>query len=508
MLELWERRSELDLVGYEIDVHTGSWLDPASTIGGGADSFYEYMLKGYILFGDPDLLQMYRASRRAIKRHMADPYHLHITAHYQTGLPRTGRMDALGAFYPGLLVLAGDVAAAKASFDAYYLMMLKHGGNVLAEAVDTDTKTLLSAGYNLRPELVESAYHLYQATQDPLYLRVGEQVLRGIEEKCRTACGFAVLAHAADGSSKGDQMESFLLSETLKYLYLLFAPDHWINRMDANAVFSTEAHLLAVPRGLEPAWPLRRAFRCALGSERSSGERLLQHWRTALRTAGADDYRRLWSAAAPWTQPQTPVLGLEATDEAVPCGEAMLMFTTAHGLSRHDNVTVRAWPSLDQPAWRVALLGGALSVGGDAEVFLIEGASPADPQHSKMVGRSGTGALIAFSRRILRSLTRSAGILRLDALTQKCTCWAYPILQDGTESAQAGLLLAHGLQSIEVQFTEPLLATLSVPDILGLFGAAERAEVKYNGLPVLNLRLLKLPEDVYERLVARVGSAR
>ena len=40
------------------------------------------------------------------------------------------------------------------------------------------------------------------------------------------------------------QMDSFFLSETLKYLYLLFDPDNFLNR--GNYVFTTEAHPLPV----------------------------------------------------------------------------------------------------------------------------------------------------------------------------------------------------------------------------------------------------------------------
>jgi mannosidase alpha-like ER degradation enhancer 2 len=39
---------------------------------------------------------------------------------------------------------------------------------------------------------------------------------------------------------KADRMESFLFGETLKYLYLIFAPETVINFEDV--VFTTEAH--------------------------------------------------------------------------------------------------------------------------------------------------------------------------------------------------------------------------------------------------------------------------
>ncbi|CAL8069973.1 unnamed protein product [Calicophoron daubneyi] len=43
-------------------------------------------------------------------------------------------------------------------------------------------------------------------------------------------------------------MESFFLSETLKYLYLLFDEDNPVNRNELDYVFSTQGHLFPVQR--------------------------------------------------------------------------------------------------------------------------------------------------------------------------------------------------------------------------------------------------------------------
>lgn len=241
MKEIWKRRSAKNLIGYEIDIKSGEWLDPASTIGAGSDSFYEYLLKGYIMFGDKDFLQMFDASMKAINDQMLDQYHVfYKTVHFKTGYLRTDRIDALGAFYPGLQVLRGDIDNAKRAFDGYYLMFRKHGG-FLPECVSVDHRVTLGPSYNLRPELAESAYYLHQATKDPFYLRVGAEILEAIDRFCRTRCGFAVIDDLFRGSL-GDRMESFFLSETLKYLYLLFSPDHWVNKLTTAAVFSTGIH--------------------------------------------------------------------------------------------------------------------------------------------------------------------------------------------------------------------------------------------------------------------------
>lgn len=48
---LWGRRSDLDLVGNTINVNTGQWIHGVSSTGAGIDSFFEYILKSYVLLG-------------------------------------------------------------------------------------------------------------------------------------------------------------------------------------------------------------------------------------------------------------------------------------------------------------------------------------------------------------------------------------------------------------------------------------------------------------------------
>ena len=47
-------RTPLDLVGTSIDVALGQWNNRLGGTGAGADSFYEYLLKAYVLFGKSD----------------------------------------------------------------------------------------------------------------------------------------------------------------------------------------------------------------------------------------------------------------------------------------------------------------------------------------------------------------------------------------------------------------------------------------------------------------------
>ncbi|KAJ2226932.1 hypothetical protein GGH97_006583, partial [Coemansia sp. RSA 475] len=97
--------------------------------------------------------------------------------------------------------------------------------------------------YLLRPEFIESTYYLYRATQDPFYLDVGEMILTDLNALMRTSCGFTamhdVLTHTLE-----ERMDSFVLSETFKYLYLLFDEENPLHKLDNNFVFTTEGHVL------------------------------------------------------------------------------------------------------------------------------------------------------------------------------------------------------------------------------------------------------------------------
>jgi mannosidase alpha-like ER degradation enhancer 2 len=64
-------------------------------------------------------------------------------------------------------------------------------------------------------------------------------MLESIREHTRTDGGYAALEDVVT-KERADAMESFFLAETLKYAYLLFAPDDTI---DFEAViFNTDAH--------------------------------------------------------------------------------------------------------------------------------------------------------------------------------------------------------------------------------------------------------------------------
>ena len=242
VVELNQRQSKIGLVGSEIDVETGAWSDPTSGIMGGIDSYYEYLLKASILFGDQDCARMWAESRKAIDRYLADrrPDGLWFGyADMNTGARRQTFYGALDAFYPALLVLGGDTKEARDLQESSYRMWRLAG--VEPEQFDYAKTEITAPNYELRPEIIESNYYLYHATHDPRYLAMGKTYFDALLKYCRTDEGYAALADVRTKKKK-DSMESFFFAETLKYLYLLYAPESTLS-FD-SVIFNTEAHPL------------------------------------------------------------------------------------------------------------------------------------------------------------------------------------------------------------------------------------------------------------------------
>jgi ER degradation enhancer, mannosidase alpha-like 2 len=242
LVQLHQRRSKIGLVGEEIDVETGAWVSPASHVGGGIDSYYEYLLKCSLLFGDGDCGRMWRDSRRALDKRLADDAPTGLwygQVDMTTGKRTATDFGALHAFLPAVLALGGDRGRARRLQASAYRMWNLHG--IEPEVIDYRTMKVTHPGYQLRPEIMESAYVLHRSTKDPQYLEMGKTFFDGLVAHCRTDAGYTVLKDVTT-KEKGDLMPSYFLAETLKYLYLLFASDETMDLK--KVVFNTEAHPL------------------------------------------------------------------------------------------------------------------------------------------------------------------------------------------------------------------------------------------------------------------------
>jgi glycosyl hydrolase family 47 len=242
VVETFKRRSLLGLVGESINVETGAWTSADSHISGGIDSYYEYLWKCWLLFGDKDCRDMWDASMPAINKYLADEIRGELWyghADMQKGERTKTEYGALDAFFPALLALSGDLErAGRLQISSFKMWNLY---SVEPETIDYKTMRVLSGSYRLRPEIVESAYYLYHYTRDGKYRRMGEKMFDDIVRYCRTDSGYAALADVVT-KQQLDEMESFVMAETFKYFYLLFAPPETL-QFD-KVIFNTEAHPL------------------------------------------------------------------------------------------------------------------------------------------------------------------------------------------------------------------------------------------------------------------------
>lgn len=242
LTELYKRRSSIGLVGQSIDVNTGKWTSSRSHLGGLIDSYYEYLYKCWRLFGDEDCKEMWLKSIESLNTYLPDTVNGNLwyaRVDMNTGKKILQRWGGLEAFFPGLLAYSGDIERARRIQRSNYYMWTYFG--IEPESFNYSNDTILYNGYPLRPEIIESAYYLYRTTGDTLYQEMGRTFYASLKKYCRAENGYAELDDVVTKKQR-DMMESFFLAETMKYLYLLFAPPETI---DLNTtVFNTEAHPL------------------------------------------------------------------------------------------------------------------------------------------------------------------------------------------------------------------------------------------------------------------------
>jgi mannosidase alpha-like ER degradation enhancer 2 len=158
-------------------------------------------------------------------------------ADMNTGKRIRTQFGSLDAFFPAVLALSGDIPRATQLEDSCLTMWNRYG--IEPEPFDYATAEAVSPEYLLRPEIIESAYYLYHFTRNEKYLSMGKMFFDSLRAYCRTDAGYAELTSVVT-KAKADRMESFFLAETLKYLYLLFAPSETLDF--ENVIFNTEAH--------------------------------------------------------------------------------------------------------------------------------------------------------------------------------------------------------------------------------------------------------------------------
>jgi len=251
----------------EVDKEIPQFKNHHVSYGALGDSFYEYLGKLYIQSGrtNPMYRRMYDECMNGLIKHLLQysyPSGMAFIAE-TSGLQPVqlhNKFDHLVCFAPGMLALNAEgpthdlhMRIAKELMYTCYQLYRQQPTGIAPEIVmfnnnakDTTQKndfTVQSPKYILRPETIESLFVLYRKTGDVKYRRWGYDIWKSIEKHCRTDSAFSGINDVRElPPTHNNSMQSFFMSETLKYLYLLFS-DHTVIPLD-KYTFTTEAHPL------------------------------------------------------------------------------------------------------------------------------------------------------------------------------------------------------------------------------------------------------------------------
>ena len=266
-----------------ISVVTANWMTDHISVGALGDSFYEYLLKQWLLTGrtEDTYLHMFRTAAQGIVDKLvfkSRPSEYVYIAEYRR-MEHNHKMDELACFAGGMLALGAQEFANDTSLrDSFmetakglgrtcYNMFHRQKSGLAPEYVEFPGGVDFINGngyYLLRPETMETMFYLWRFTGDQQWRDWGWDIFRAIDRWCKVDTGgYAGIKEVnVKTPIKDDLQQSFFLAETLKYAYLLFADN---DVLDLNQwVFNTEAHPLKI-RKRDPldVW---RAYEEAHGS--------------------------------------------------------------------------------------------------------------------------------------------------------------------------------------------------------------------------------------------------
>ncbi len=239
------------------------------TIGAGADSYYEYLLKYWILTGQTDdhwRERWVNSVDEALESLLVEVETSGGDFVFVGEGPRhaspSENVSHLGCFYPGsvaLGVMSGAVTGDKAE---QYLGFAKGMADACLQLYNTTTGLGAESAsfrggkirhtgrrYLQRPEVVESLFYMWRATHDQHWRDMAWSIAQAIDKWCRVEGGFAGVMDVMVGNPEDvkydDVQQSWFLAETLKYLYLIFEDDSRIDISGQTSdtwVLNTEAH--------------------------------------------------------------------------------------------------------------------------------------------------------------------------------------------------------------------------------------------------------------------------
>uniref|UniRef100_A0A8C8CKM1 alpha-1,2-Mannosidase n=1 Tax=Oncorhynchus tshawytscha TaxID=74940 RepID=A0A8C8CKM1_ONCTS len=249
-----------------LNPRTGRWGQHHTSVGGLGDSFYEYLLKAWLMSDktDTEARKTYDDAIEAIERHLIRKSNGGLTfiGEWKNGhLER--KMGHLTCFAGGMFALGADGSPDDKA--GHYLQL---GAEIAHTCHESYDRTVLKLGpeafkfdsgleavavrqnekyYILRPEVIETYWYMWRFTHDPKYRQWGWEAAQAIDKYCRVSGGFSGVKDVySSNPTYDDVQQSFFLAETLKYLYLLFSSDDLMPL--ESWVFNTEAHPLPKER--------------------------------------------------------------------------------------------------------------------------------------------------------------------------------------------------------------------------------------------------------------------
>lgn len=269
------------LVPIYVSPKTGKYEGFNIRLGSRGDSYYEYLIKQYLQTQnqEPVYKAMYDEAMEGVKVKLiqkSEPNKLTFIGELPHGIDGafSNKMDHLVCFAGGMLALGATEGAVldkarrikwtpvqETDFQlgmeltrTCYEMYAQMPSGLAPEIVqfNTDPSKLHDMavkrldGHNLqRPETVESLFILWRLTKNPIYREWGWKIFESFEKHTRLDgdAGYdSVDGVHTEQVTFRNNMESFWLAETLKYLYLLFDDSEEEVLPLTDVVFNTEAH--------------------------------------------------------------------------------------------------------------------------------------------------------------------------------------------------------------------------------------------------------------------------
>ncbi|CAJ0577925.1 unnamed protein product, partial [Mesorhabditis spiculigera] len=220
-----------------LNPNTGKWGQKEYSMGAMADSFYEYLLKQYLVTGKTDsrTKKEYNAAVEAMEKKMlfkSSPSGFKYFANLK-GSRVEHKMEHLACFCGGMFALDAHFET-NVTRAIHYMELAKDIGNTCHESYarsavgigpeafrftnDVEAKAVSSQEkyYILRPEVVETWFYLWRTTKDQKYRDWAWDVVMALEKHMKAGSGYSGVRDVYQVPVQHDDVQqSFLFAELL-----------------------------------------------------------------------------------------------------------------------------------------------------------------------------------------------------------------------------------------------------------------------------------------------------